>query len=317
MRQTVLIATHPFGASDAEPLRLLEASGAEIRRNSFGRKLRRDELRDLLRGVVAVVASTETYDAPLLDAARDLKLIARTGVGLDSVDLEAARARGIAVSWTPDGPSDSVAELTVGLMVSLAREVPQADRAIRAGRWERRTGALLGARTVGLVGLGRVGSRVAKLLRAFGASVLATDPDPAVAPRAAELGVALVPLEELLARSEVVSLHVPLTPATRGLFGRETLGRLRPGALLLNTARGEVVDERALLAVLESGHLAGAALDVFAEEPYRGPLAGREDVILTAHMGSCSHEGRRAMELGAARAVLAFLEGRPIPDRVA
>lgn len=210
----------------------------------------------------------------------------------------------------------TAAELTVGLLLGLARHIGAADRLLRRGGWERKVGILLRGRTVGVVGLGRIGGRVARLLRPFGCRLLAADIDPAVAPRAAELGVTLVPLDDLLAASDAVTLHVPLTPATRGLLGRAALARLRPGALVVNTSRGEVIDEAALLEALEAGRLGGAALDVFCEEPYQGPLAARDDVLLTCHMGSCSDEGRRAMELGAARAVVAWLRGEPVPERL-
>lgn len=315
---TVAVVTHPFGATNPQPLTILEATGARVLLNPLGRKPRPDELRAFLAecGASAVVAGTERYDAETLDALPGLRLIARTGVGLDGIDLEAARARGVAVSWTPEGPSDSAAELAVGLLLALARDVPRADRDVRAGRWLRRTGWLLRTRTVGILGLGRIGQRVARILRGFGGALLACDIDPGVAPAAAALGVELVPFAELLARADALTLHVPLTPLTRGLLSADALARLRRGALLVNTARGELIDEAALLAALERGQLGGAALDVFHEEPYAGPLAARDDVLLTCHMGSCTDTGRLAMETGAARAVAAWLAGQDVPDRV-
>lgn len=316
MTRRVFASTHPFGHLDPTPRELVVAAGGALSLNPYGRKLSPAELAELLPGNEVVIASTERYTPELLDAVPGLRLIARTGVGLDGIDLELCRARGVQVSWTPDGPSDSVAELTVGLIVSLLRQVLPADRAIRAGGWQRRTGWLLKERAVGLLGLGRCGSRVAKLLAPFGCRVLGCDTDPAARARAAELGVEIVGLDALLGGSEVLSLHVPLTPETRGLIDEARLGALRAGSYLINTARGELVDEAALLAALEADQLAGAALDVYGEEPYAGPLAAREDVILTAHMGSCSDAGRRAMELGAARAVAAYLRGQPIPNRL-
>lgn len=312
----VLIAAQPYGEADPAPLELLTPR-AELIRHPHGRKITRDELIELLPGAVAVVASTEPYDAGVLDAAPDLKLIARTGVGLDSVDLEAARVRGVIVSYTPNANSDSVAELTVGLMLDLLRHVVRADREIRAGGWTRHIGRLLRGRTVGIVGFGRIGSRVARLLAPFGCRVLATDLDPAVAETAKELGVPLLPPNELAAAAELLTIHVPLTPETRGYVDADMLARLPRGALVVNTARGSIVDEAALLAALESGQVGGAALDVFGTEPYTGPLAQHESVVLTAHMGSCAAEARLAMELGAAQAVAAFLDGEPVPDRVA
>jgi D-3-phosphoglycerate dehydrogenase / 2-oxoglutarate reductase len=313
----VAIATQPFGLVDDAPLRLLRELGAELRPNPAGRKLRPDELARLIADADAVIAGTERYDAALLARAPRLRLIARTGVGLDGVDLEAARARGVIVSWTPEAPADSAAELTVGLLLAVARHIGAADRLVRAGGWERKVGILLRGRAVGIVGLGRIGSRVARLLRPFGCRLLAADVDPDVAARADALGVTMVSLDQLLASCDAVTLHVPLGPSTRGLIDGAALARLRRGAIIINTSRGEVVDEAALLAALDRGHVGGAGLDVFAEEPYAGPLAGRDDVVITCHMGSCSDEGRRAMELGAARAVAAWLRGEPVPERVA
>lgn len=295
---------------------MLEARGARLVPNHYERKLVRAELIELLAGASAVVASTEPYDEEVFAANPQLRLVARTGVGLDSVDLDAARAHGVAVSTTPDGPADSVAELVVGLSVCLARHVGRADRGLRGGNWNRLTGWLLKARTVGIVGFGRIGTRVARLLAPFGCTVVATDIDPTVAGVAKDLGVELLDLETLVARADLITLHVPLTDLTRGLVAEPFLEAMKPGALLINTARGPVVDEAALLAALESGHLGGAAIDVFNTEPYTGPLAACEGVLLTAHMGSCSDEGRKAMELGAARAVAAFLDGEPIPGLI-
>ncbi|MGE0708677.1 MAG: phosphoglycerate dehydrogenase [Planctomycetota bacterium] len=318
MTRRVAVLTLPFGEFDPGPARALEAAGAELSWNPWGRKPTHAELVAHLAEArpEVVIASTERYDAAALDAAPELRLIARTGVGLDGIDLLAARARGVAVTWTPEGPSDSAAELATGLLLALSRHVLPADRDVRAGRWARRVGWLLRERTVGIVGLGRIGSRVARILAGFGARPLATDVDPAVVPVAAALGVPLVPLGELLSRADAVTLHVPLTEDTYDLLDARTLSLLPRGAFLVNTSRGEVVNEAALIAALDEGRLAGAALDVYTDEPYRGPLAGRDDVVLTCHMGSCTREGRRAMEWGATNATLAWLRGEPLPDRV-
>ncbi|MEZ0229742.1 MAG: NAD(P)-dependent oxidoreductase, partial [Planctomycetota bacterium] len=207
----------------------------------------------------------------------------------------------------------SVAELTMGLLVDLARDVTRADRAIRAGGWDRRVGFLLEGKTLGILGCGRIGKKVARLARAFDMKVLAHDilPDPEWA---RGLSVSYVGLDELLASSDAVTVHLPLTEKTRRIISARELGLMKKGALLLNTCRGAVLDEAALDAALP--RLGGAALDVFCEEPYAGPLRRHENVVLTAHMGSCSREGRRGMELGAALAVEAYLAGRPVPDRV-
>lgn len=315
MKPVVLVGPYPFGEHDPEPILRLERAGCELVRNPHRRKLTAAELPALLARADAWIASTEPVTREVLATAPKLRIVARTGVGLDNVDLEAARERGIAVSYTPEGPADSVAELTIGLLLDLARDVTRADRTLRGGKWDRRTGFLLAKKTLGILGCGRIGRRVARLARAFDMKLLAHDiaPDPAWA---AGAGVEYVSREELLARSDAITIHVPLTPQTRGFFGERELTSVRSGTLLVNTSRGEVIDEAALERALESNWLGGAALDVFHEEPYTGPLRRLENVVLTAHMGSCSREGRRAMELGATDAVLAFLEGRPVADRL-
>jgi D-3-phosphoglycerate dehydrogenase len=311
----VLVGPYPFGESDPEALARLERAGLEIVRNPHKRKLKAAELPALLAGVQAWIASTEPVSREVLASTTALQIVARTGVGLDNVDIEAARERGIAVTYTPEGPAASVAELTIGLLLDLARDVTRVDRTLRSGKWDRRTGFLLEKKTLGILGCGRIGRRVARFARAFDMRVLAHDiaPDASWAKSA---GVDYVSFDELLKSSDAITVHVPLTPQTRSFLSEKELARMKPGALLVNTSRGEVLDEGALEKALVSGTLGGAALDVFHEEPYTGPLARLENVVLTAHIGSCSREGRRAMEHGAVDAVLAFFEGKPLPGRV-
>lgn len=310
---TVFVGVWPFGQQDPEPLRVLERTGARIVRNPHPRKLKEGELPALVAGAECWIAGTEPIRRSLLERLPELRIVARVGVGLDSVDLEAARERGVIVAWTPEAPAPSVAELTMGLLVDLARDVTRADRAIRAGGWDRRVGFLLEGKTLGVLGCGRIGRRVAKLARAFDMRVVAHD---LVEDRewARSLDVRYVSLDELLATSDAVTVHLPLTEKTRRILSAKELARMKRGALLVNTCRGEVLDEAALDAELP--RLGGAALDVFCEEPYAGPLRRHENVVLTAHMGSCSREGRLGMELGAALAVEAYLAGRPVPERV-
>ena len=215
------------------------------------RRPRADELAAFLgeQKAQVVVAGSEPYEAALFAALPQLELVARTGIGLDAIDLAAAQAHGVAVCHTPDGPSDSAAELTIGLMISLARQIRAADADLRAGRWRRRIGWLLGARRIGVLGLGRIGQRVARALGALGAQVRATDIDPGVAPTARELGVELVSLDRLLAESEVLTLHVPLTPETRGLIDAAAVAQVRAthesqGGDLLALLAGRLDPER-------------------------------------------------------------------------
>ena len=308
----VLITAVPFGEVDRGCLDLLEEAGVDCVRNPHGRRLTESELASLVPGVDAVIAGTEPITRTVIGAARRLRLISRVGVGLDSVDLAAAREHGVAVAYTPEAPADAVAELTIGLALSLLRGVHRANAAVRGGGWTRLPGRRLGAVTVGVIGVGRIGRRVVRLLSAFGARILANDP---VRTPLAGL-VEWVDKPTLFRESDLVTLHVPLTPSTLGLVGRGQLATMRPGAFLVNTCRGGVVDEAALADALRSGRLAGAAVDTFVDEPYHGELVGVDTCLITAHMGSMAVDCRRRMEHGAARNVVAFLRGEPLDEPV-
>jgi D-3-phosphoglycerate dehydrogenase len=308
----VLITTVPFGQTDATPLDRLHAAGVDVVVNPVGRRLTELELAELVGDVDVLIAGTEPITSTVMDRAPGLKMISRVGIGLDNVDLLAARDRGIQVCYTPDAPAPAVAELTIGLVLGLLRGIATADRQMRDGRWQRMLGRRLGVLTVGVVGVGRVGSRVISLLRPFGCRILAND----LAPRPDLTGVGWVSKEQLFAESDVVTLHVPLTTATRYLVNAAALGAMRPSAVLVNTARGGIVDEAALAEALRSGRLAGAAIDVFEVEPYRGELAAIESCLLSCHMGSMSEDCRRRMEIEATENALAFLAGRVPPDPV-
>lgn len=288
---TILTTTSSFKERDNEAVARLQAAGHTVLFSPLGRRLSEDDAASLFaeHDPVGVVAGVEPLTERVMAAAPALKAIARCGTGLDSVDLEAAKARGIAVSNTPGAPALAVAELALGHILSALRRIAEADRLIRAGNWTALSGGLLGARTVGIVGFGRIGRRVAELLAPFGGRVLATDP---LAETAAH-GATLVPLETLLAEADVLTLHAP-PGAVR--IDAASLSRMKPGAILVNTARGDLVDETALAAALKSGHLAAAALDVFAEEPYAGPLTDIPNLTMTAHMGSYAAESRALQE---------------------
>jgi D-3-phosphoglycerate dehydrogenase len=294
---TVLVTARSF-----LPRAALEAAVREVRYNDLGRPLAAAELRERLDGVDGVLAGLDEIDASVLAAPR-LRVVARHGVGVDRVDLAAAERHGVTVTNTPGANAAAVAELTMGLMLLLCRPVRQAERAVRAGEWPVLSGSELGARTVGLLGAGQVGSRVKLALEGLGSTVLVHDP----ARRDS------VPLDALLPRAEVLSLHAPLTAETRGMVDDELLARLPEAALFVNTARGALVDEPALVRALDSGRLAGAALDAVAEEPPPPghPLIGRDDVIVTSHIGGHTAEAREAMGRTAMEDLLAVLDGRP------
>jgi D-3-phosphoglycerate dehydrogenase len=314
----VLISAAPFGSlPDVKSLNLLEAAGLEYQLNPFGRRLTERELIELLPGASILIAGTEPITAEAINAAPDLRLIAKVGIGLDNFYLEATRRRGIAVTYTPDAPAPAVAELTVGLMIDLLRHVSRADRMMHSKQWRRFLGRRLDGLTVGVVGVGRVGKRVIRILRnAFpNVVILANDIQPDYS-LANEFGVRWLEKSELYAESDIITLHVPLTRATNKLITERQIQTMKPSALLINTSRGEMIDENALASALVSGRLAGAALDVFDDEPYSGVLTGIDQCVLTCHMGSMSEDCRAAMEAEAVEDVLRFVRGEPLRQPV-
>lgn len=277
-----------------------------------------ETLEQHLPAAEGVIVRIARLTAERLALAPRLRVIGKHGVGVDNIDLAACRARGITVVSTPGANDESVAEFTIMMLLMLARQVEQAIAAVRSGRFAAARGALRGwelqGRTLGVVGLGRIGARVAEIAhRCFGMRVLAYDPY-VTAERAAAVGAELcVDLQAMLPHCDFLTIHVPLTPATRGLIGRDALARLKPGAYLVNCARGGIVDEVALVEALRSGHLAGAAVDVFADEPPPPdhPLLHLPTVIPTPHIAGQTEDSLRRMALLVADEVLRVLRGEP------
>lgn len=265
--------------------------------------------------VDAVISRTLDLTAKAIASCPTLKVISKHGVGVSNIDVAAATARGIPVYVTPGANAQSVTEMTLALMFAAARRVSWMDREIRSGRWSRaQDGLELNGRTLGLVGFGQVARRVSVACQAIGMNVLVYDP---LLPEGSELQGAerIASLEQLLPRSQVLSLHLPLTDKTRGFIGAGQLASLPKDALLINTARGEVVDEQALIAALSARHLYAAGLDTMAVEPLPAdsPLLTLDNVVLTPHVGGSTPAALAAMALGAARNVLGYLNGTPVP----
>ncbi len=292
-RPRVLIGSRSFGRRFPEHLQMLVEAGCEVVPNTVGRGLRAEELGQALVGVTVIITGTDELTAEVIAGARDLRAIVKHGVGLDNVDLSAARARGIAVVAAPGTMDDSVADMTLALILAAARGVVAGHVAVAAGGWSGPTGVELAGRTLGIVGYGRIGRAVARRARAFGMAIAAHDPF-LDASAVAEDDVTLMDLPALLAASHVVSLHA----AAGGdvILDATALRSVRPGAIVVNTARGSLVDEHALAAALDAGRLAGAAVDVLAEEPpHDSPLVGRPDVVITPHVAGRTEEALRRM----------------------
>jgi D-3-phosphoglycerate dehydrogenase len=275
--------------------------------------LSRDELCSVLADYDALIVRSQVQvDAGIVAAGTKLQVIGRAGVGVDNVDLEAATRAGITVVNAPTGNTIAAAEHTLALLYGVARRIAAADASVRRGEWKRAqfTGLELRGRTLGIVGLGKIGQAIAARARAMEMAVLAADPF-VTAEQAQHHGVELVEFDDLLVRADVISVHVPLTRATRGLIGKAQLGRMKPGAILLNVARGGVIDEAAVAAALRDGHLGGAGVDVFEQEPPTGsPLLEAPNTLLTPHLGASTAEAQVAVAEEVADQVLEVLAGR-------
>ncbi|MGH7867427.1 MAG: hydroxyacid dehydrogenase, partial [Candidatus Dormibacteraceae bacterium] len=260
-----------------------------------------------------VVRSETKVTAPLLEAAHRLKVVGRAGVGIDNIDVAAATSRGILVVNAPRGNIIAAAEHTIGLLMALARNIPQADASIRRGEWERKkyTGVEIRGKVLGLLGLGNIGSEVAK--RAQGLEMEVISFDPAItAERAEQLKVTLVTLKELFGQADFVSVHVPLVEATRNLVDGRLFKLAKPGLRLINAARGGIVNEEALAEALRQGQVAGAAADVFGQEPLgASPLLDLPNFIATPHIAASTTEAQKSVAFDVAEEVLAVLEGEP------
>ncbi len=258
-----------------------------------------------------IVRSATKVDEALIEAAPNLKVVGRAGIGIDNIDIEAATRAGVLVVNAPQANTVSAAEHTMALMLAQARNIPAADASMRARRWERSRfqGVELRGKTLGILGLGRIGTLVARRAAAFGMQVIAYDPY-VLAEKVAHLGVALEPLGEVLARSDWISIHLPRTPDTEGLLGAEELAATKRGVRIVNTSRGGIVDEEALVEAIRSGQVAGAALDVYGEEPLTdSPLLDLPQVVLTPHLGASTREAQDRAGSDVAEAVLAALRG--------
>jgi D-3-phosphoglycerate dehydrogenase / 2-oxoglutarate reductase len=277
--------------------------------------LTHDKLHDGLAAALAdadalVVRSAIQVDDALMAKAAKLRVIGRAGVGVDNIDAEAATRRGIVVMNTPGANAVAVSELTVGLMLALARKLPTANSTMHAGRWEKKSlqGSELRGKTLAILGLGRVGLEVARRARGFGLEIIGSDPFVSSAV-ARENGIKLLPLEELFANADYLTLHVGLTPQTQGILNAKNLAAMKKGVRVINCARGELVDDDALVAALKSGHVAGAALDVFADEPPKNwPYSGMENVILTPHIAGSTAEAQEAVGVQIAMQVREYLK---------
>lgn len=287
--KVALMTRHHATLICEEARKLLLDAGFEIISNDTGRILSRDEQKDLIKDAYAIVAGTEKYDADMLSVCKNLKVVTRFGVGTDNFDLETMRKMGVQVGVIAN--HNAVAEFALTLILSAMKNLPRYDAVVREGKWSRFPMRELSKKTVGIVGFGRIGKRLAELLAGFDVELLAYDPYMNEA-AAAERKVTPVSLDELLARSDVVSLHLPAMEQTYHMMNAETIGKMKDGAYLVNTSRGALVDEKALYDALVSGKITAAGLDVYEKEPVTAdnPLFGLENNVLAPHVSALSFE---------------------------
>ena len=284
----VLIGPSSFAAADKEPMKRLLEAGIEVIDNPFKRKLTKEELLKLLPGIIGLIAGLETLDREVMETS-DLKVISRCGSGMSNVDIQAAKEMGILVFNTPLAPVTAVAELTVGCLLSLIRQIPQANSDTHDRKWTKRIGRQLKGMEVAVIGFGNIGRRVGELVAAFGARVMAVDP---------ALSDQTINLKDAIKQADAILVHAGGEDC---ILGEGEFNLMKQGVYLLNAARGGLIDENALKKALDDGKVAGAWLDTFKEEPYSGPLSDYSQVILTPHIGSYTAECRKAMELEAAK----------------
>jgi len=311
-----LITTVPFGDKNRLPLDLLRDEGIECVINPLNKKLTEDELAEMVTDFDVIIAGTEPITAKVMDNAANLKMISRVGIGLDSVDLLAAEERGIKVSYTPDAPAPAVAELTVGMMLTLLRSIHVSNDEMHDGRWHRYFGRRLSEITIGIIGVGRIGTGVLQHLTGFGLPRILLNDTVPNKNLDQGLNIEWVEKEKIYQEADIVTIHTPLTALTKNMVKKQQLLSMKKDSIVINTARGGIINENDLYDVMQSGHLSGAAIDVFGFEPYDGRLREIQRCLLTAHMGSMSIDCRTRMEIEATEEVVRFLTGQSLEGLV-
>ncbi len=311
----IYISLDTFSATSELPARLLYAASEDIRMNPYGRTMTSLELGQEIQDTEVLIAGTEKITEEVLRNAPRLRLISRVGIGLDGIDFELCEKYGIAVTYTPDAPTMAVAELCVGMILDMAREISISDRYLKSRQWHRHMGMLLYGKTVGIMGMGRIGKSLVHLLKAFNVNFLAYDIDPDIAFGRLHK-VDFVSKEAVLKQSDVVSINVPLKEDTKDFIKFSDLEMMKESAFLVNTARGGVVNENDLYAALIKNTIKAAAVDVFGKEPYQGKLTELDNCLLTCHIGASTVESRTDMELQAVEEILRFIQRKPLQNKV-
>lgn len=302
----ILISTYPFGQCGEMPTVILDETGWNIRYNSLGRRLKGNEVADMVGDAHGVIAGTEPYTRDTIKNSPNLEVISRVGVGLDSVDFQACKDYCVKLTFTPDAPSCGVADLAVAQIINLLRGIVVSDKSVRGGMWNRYMGSLVSEKRIGIMGLGRIGKKVLQRLKSFDiGNIYAHD----IEEKNDIDGVKWLSKKELFEICDLVTIHIPMNDKNYHCVGMEEMASMLKGSFIINTSRGPIINENDLVAMLYNKHLGGAALDVFEKEPYSGPLTQFDNVILTAHIGASARRSRWLMEVGAAEDCVRVLNG--------
>jgi len=311
----LFVSTHPFSSTSKVPMQLIKENAIELSVNEHGRKTTTSELAEDLKDAEVLVAGTEKITEEVLKKAPNLKLISRVGIGLDGIDFDLCKKYGIRVAYTPDAPTMAVAELCVGMILDLARKISHTNNKIKEGVWHRHMGMLLYGKTIGIFGMGRIGKSLIHLLQAFNVKFLVHDIEPDLAFGRLH-NVKFVSKEELLKRSDVVSVNLPLKEDTRNYISLKDLKQMSSHAFIINTARGGIINEDDLYIALKENIISAAAVDVFEIEPYVGKLIELDNCLLTCHMGASTIDSRTDMEVQAIEEAIRYKNNEPLKNEV-
>jgi D-3-phosphoglycerate dehydrogenase len=311
----IFVSTHPFSSTSDIPMSLIEENNIELSVNEHGRKITTSELAQDIKDADILIAGTEKITEEVFKNASNLKLISRVGIGLDGIDFELCKKYNVKVAYTPDAPTMAVAELCVSMILDLARKVTQTNNNIKKGVWHRYMGTLLYGKTVGIFGMGRIGKSLVHLLSTFNVKFLVHDIKPDLA-FGRLYNVKFVSKEEVLQKSDIVSINLPLKEDTKNYIGLKELKLMKQEAFIINSARGGIINEDDLYSALKNMLISAAAVDVFEVEPYKGNLTELDNCLLTCHMGASTIDSRTDMEVQAIEEAIRFKNNEPLKNEV-
>ena len=312
----ILITPRSFASTSDKPMKMLSEKGYEIQLNDIGRPYKKEEMLKFIRDVDGIIIGIDELSAEIIEKANKLKVISKYGTGLDNIDINVATNKKIIVTNTPTANVDAVADLAFGFILSLARRIPEADKKTKSAKWGKIIGKSVWKKTIGIIGLGKIGRQVIKRAKGFEMNILVFDivKDKKFVQK---YGIKYVNLEKLLRKSDYITIHIPLNDATRNMISYEELEKIKEGAFLINTSRGGIVNEQALYKALRNNKLRGAALDAYSSEPpVESPLKELDNVIMTPHIGAYTEEAIENMSIQAAQNLIDVLEGRKPKNRV-